>query len=634
MIESNKYILLAAVFAGFLLNGCTKSVTASQKHIALESAAEYKSQMVIFQGEKTVVSEWFKAQQAEVLIEAIDPEENLYLAKYKSERSPVQVSEALTHLKLVEFAEPNYILHKQDVPPVKDPLGLQQWAVLNIGQDSPRGLQGIPGADIDVIEAWAKVREKLGAIGSKEVIVGVIDTGIDYTHPELKDNMWINEAERNGIAGEDDDGNGYADDIYGWNFITDSQRHKYFGQLGHFDPLDDHGHGTHCAGIIGAKGGNYKGVMGINWTIRLMALKFLDEGGSGATDDAYRAIKYGIANGAHILSNSWGGGGPSDAMRIIVKKAEAAGVLFVAAAGNSAENADHKPHFPSSYESENVLSVAATDNRDRIATFSNYGFKAVDIAAPGVDIMSTYPVNGDLPSRAYRSFSGTSMATPMVAGAAALLMAYKPELRFKAVEVKKILMETSDRITMLEGKVSSGGRLNVNRAILGDKNEIETFSEDDVVAEDLDIKSPRYPEEMVDQKWVIQKEGALQTRVFFKEIEMDIPQYDLLALYNLSHKHIFSIESPVVVDMWTPWVEDSGVIVRFANAKVELDVIEWQEFHTQREAQRSGATDCRASLAATGGVRCKVSVGIQTYANYESLGFHITQAEFRMKGSK
>lgn len=333
----------------------------------------------------------------------------------------------------VEYAEPNYILHALEIP--NDPHFTKLWGLNNEGQTG-----GTFDADIDAPEAWDKQK------GSQDVIVSIIDTGVDYTHPDLADNMWTNPGEipNNGV---DDDNNGFVDDYRGWDFANNDS-----------DPKDDNRHGTHVAGTIGAVGNNARGVTGVCWTIRLMPLKFLDAGGSGSTSNAVKAIIYAVDNGAKILSNSWGGGGSSSALKDAIVYADNKGALFVAAAGNEGKDNDKQPNYPSNYDVENVIAVAATDHRDRLASFSNYGATTVDLAAPGVSIYSTTPGNN------FEYLNGTSMATPHVSGAAALIWAHYLPTADKDL-VKYRLFGAVDYVRDLQNKMLLDGRLNVNNAL-------------------------------------------------------------------------------------------------------------------------------------------------------------------------
>ena len=289
--------------------------------------------------------------------------------------------ESLSLSDKFEDAEPNYIVKALKTP--NDSRFNELWAMENAGQTG-----GKPDADIDAPQAWDI------STGSKEVIVAVIDTGVDYTHEDLAGNMWTNPGEipDNGI---DDDSNGFVDDYYGWDFAYDDN-----------DPMDGDSHGTHVSGTIGGVGNNGKGIAGVSWNTHIMAVKFLDDEGSGYNSDAIDAINYATTMGADIMSNSWGGGGYSSALEAAIQAADDAGILFVAAAGNDAENTDQYPFYPSGYDIPNVMSIAATDQNDTLADFSNYGTSTVDIGAPGVNILSSVPGNR------YAPYSGTSMAVP------------------------------------------------------------------------------------------------------------------------------------------------------------------------------------------------------------------------------
>ena len=340
----------------------------------------------------------------------------------------------------VRYAEPN-VTFSTDVLP-NDSSFPQLWGLENGGQ-SVNGVAGLADADVDAGAAWDV------STGSASVTVGVIDTGVDYLHPDLAANIWINPGEdcpgcRN--DGVDNDGNGYVDDWHGWDFKNNDN-----------DPFDDNGHGTHVAGTIGAIGNNGQGVAGLNWTVKIMPLKFLGADGSGDASDAIEAILYATSMGAVVTNNSWGGDAYSQALADAVASADAGGSLFVAAAGNSFANTDTSPNYPSGYTSPNVIAVAATDQSDARAWFSNYGLRSVDLGAPGMNILSTKP------GGSYQYLDGTSMATPFVAGAAALARSAFPSAR--AAGIKALLLRTVEANTALAGKTTTGGRLNVGNAL-------------------------------------------------------------------------------------------------------------------------------------------------------------------------
>jgi len=348
----------------------------------------------------------------------------------------VSVEEALARFnraKGILYAQPNYQVRAVSSFP-NDSRFDDLWGMHNTGQTG-----GTPDADIDAPEAWSI------ATGSEQIIVAVIDTGVDYTHPDLAPNMWKNEPEFYGAPGVDDDRNGYIDDIYGYDFCNDDA-----------DPMDDHYHGTHCAGTVGAVGNNSEGVAGVCWNVRIMALKFLDSDGYGWTDDAVSCLEYCVLMGADLSSNSWGGGGYDQALKDAIDAAGAEGMLFVAAAGNDGANNDTYPHYPSSYDSDSVIAVMSTDKNDNRSSSSNYGLTSVDIGAPGSGILSCLLGGG------YHYLSGTSMATPHVAGACALLWSANPGLTSAAV--KDILLRTTD--PTLAGLCVSEGRLNLYNAVL------------------------------------------------------------------------------------------------------------------------------------------------------------------------
>jgi subtilisin family serine protease len=327
----------------------------------------------------------------------------------------------------VAYVEPNYELHADRTP--NDPLFPRMWGLANTGQTG-----GNEGADIHATSAWDVFT------GDSTLLIGAIDSGVDYLHPDLVANIWTNpgEIEGNGI---DDDGNGYVDDVHGYDFPNHDG-----------DPMDDNGHGTHTAGTIAATGSNGTGVTGVCWRAKIVAIKFLNASGSGTVAGAIEAIQYAIRVGCRVTSNSWGGSGYSNALRDAIGAAGDAGQLFVAAAGNSARDVDADPNYPSGYDLSNILSVAATDAFDQLAPYSNYGATTVDLAAPGSDILSTFPGNR------YALISGTSMAAPLVTGVVALAMGRFPGTT--SLAIRDLVLRSVDPLPQLAGLCATGGRLN------------------------------------------------------------------------------------------------------------------------------------------------------------------------------
>ncbi|MCK5643183.1 MAG: S8 family serine peptidase, partial [Gammaproteobacteria bacterium] len=263
-----------------------------------------------------------------------------------------------------EYAEPNYIYHATLTP--NDTSFAQLWGLHNTALPV-NGTSGTDDADIDATEAWDIVT------GSNTVIIAVIDSGVKWNHDDLVGNIWSNADDP--IGNGDEDGNGYTDDIRGWDFVDNDN-----------DPMDYNGHGTHVAGTIAAVGNNGLSVTGVCWTTKIMPLRGLNADGSGWTSDFISAIEYANAKGAHVINNSWGGGSYSQALKNAI---DASSAVVVCAAGNDGVNNDITPHYPSNYTSTNIISVAATDQDDEIASFSNYGATSVDVGAPGTNIYST-----------------------------------------------------------------------------------------------------------------------------------------------------------------------------------------------------------------------------------------------------
>ena len=333
----------------------------------------------------------------------------------------------------VEYVEPNYIVSRQAIP--NDPQFTSLHGLNNTGQTG-----GTADADIDAPEAW-----DIETGNSNPVLVAVLDSGIDFNHQDLQSNIWRNpnEVANNGV---DDDGNGFVDDINGWDFVNNDN-----------NPQDDLNHGTHVSGTIAAVGNNGIGVTGVSWTAQILPVKFLNRFGQGSTANAIRALNYAVALGARVSNLSYGGTAFSQALYDTIAAANNAGHIVVAAAGNSSNNSDNFPVYPAAYNLPNIISVAATNASDQLANFSNFGPTTIDLAAPGVNTLSTVPFNN------YATMNGTSMSTPHVTGVVSLLLAKLPSLT--AADVKSALLTTVDPLPSLAGRTVSGGRVNAFQAL-------------------------------------------------------------------------------------------------------------------------------------------------------------------------
>jgi len=380
---------------------------------------------------------------------------DLVLVRHQPDLPPAAARQALQSDAAVEFAEPNWIYeHQADS---NDPYytGGLLW-----GMYGPSTYRFTNPYGSNAAAAWATSKT-----GSKAVYVGVIDEGIQLTHPDLDGQVWVNLYDP--VNGIDDDGNGYVDDINGWDFDGNNNTIYDGGRKGNLDA-----HGTHVSGTIGAKGGNGTGVVGVNWSITLISGKFLGRTG-GTTANAVKAVNYFTdLKARHPLnivatSNSWGGGGYAQALYDAIKHAGEHGILFIAAAGNSGQNNDTTPHYPSSYNLDNIIAVGSLTSTGAMSSFSNYGATSVDIFAPGSGIYSTTAYN------TYSSYSGTSMATPHVTGAVALYAAVKalwPKNAFDAQMIKTAILKSAVQTPSVAGKCVSSvtgfcGRLDVNGAL-------------------------------------------------------------------------------------------------------------------------------------------------------------------------
>lgn len=442
-----------------------------------------------------------------VTVKSTMPEQGIVVVKMPVIQTQVSAVQMLSQNPYVEIVEPNFIYRAVRTP--NDPLLGNLWGMRNAGQADSSNSAGVAGVDIDAERAWDI------ETGSDNVVVAVIDTGVDWNHPDLAANSWINTAEANGTAGVDDDGNGFVDDIHGMNFTQAGTPNA--------NPLDDHGHGSHCSGTIGARGDDGKGIVGVAWNTKIMALKFLGADGSGSLEGAIKAIDYATKMGANIMSNSWGGGGMSQLMKEAIERANAKGILFVAAAGNDGANNDTSPHYPSNYDVPNVLSVAAIDNKGNLASFSNYGRRTVHVGAPGVNIYSS--THGGR----YDSWSGTSMATPHVSGVAALLISHEPNLT--AVEVKQRLMATTKPLRGLKNKVASNGLTNAYNALTNtiappDMNDPALWAKQDV-----SFSTPHPYTKKAEITFEVNVPGATEISLYFSKFDTE-RGYDKLTFFD------------------------------------------------------------------------------------------------------
>lgn len=378
--------------------------------------------------------------QADVTLEHALPVNGLQLVKAQPGQSTSEAAAQLERSPDVAYAEPNQYRRAAAAP--NDAYFSYLWGDSNHGQDADGGT---PGADIHAPAAWDVTT------GSPNVTAAVIDSGIDATHPDLSSQIWTNPGETGGgreSNGIDDDGNGYVDDAHGWDFVQ-----------GDNNPNDENGHGTHVSGTIAASGNNGQGVAGISWNSRVMPLRVLDANGSGSVAGLIQAYHYAAAKGVRVVNLSLTGSSFSSAEQDAI--AAAPNTLFVVAAGNggsdgSGDNNDTGPQYPCSYPLPNIVCVAASDQNDNRASFSNYGAGSVDLAAPGTHILSTVPGG-------YSFFDGTSMATPQVTGVASLILSVRPSE--STADIKADLLGGADPVPAFAGITVTGGRLDANRSV-------------------------------------------------------------------------------------------------------------------------------------------------------------------------
>jgi subtilisin family serine protease len=426
----------------------------------------------------------------------------------------------------VEIAEPNFVYELNMTP--NDPDYLRLWSLNNSGQTDGWGRAGRFGLDVGAEKAWDITT------GSKKSIVAVIDSGLNYLHADIQDNLWTNEAEAKGKSGVDDDNNGYIDDLHGYDFVNSDN-----------DPIDDHGHGTHVANIIGAKGNQGLGIVGVNWTVSIMPLKFATAEGKGNLEASVKAINYAVKMGAQVLNNSWGNDHYSEILEQTIREANSKNVLFVAAAGNSSRNNDLKPIYPASYKVPNVISVAGLTIHGYLGNFSCFGKESVHIAAPGDSIYSLWKDK-------YREMTGTSMAAPHVSGVAALLLSSEPQLT--ALEIKERLMRTSMPLGSLRNKVASGGMVNAYYALTnqsGPADPLDPTAWPNIIPRQISSSHPYL--ENKNETWEIYIPNAKFISLYFEKMDVE-KQYDMINLLNRKGQRIAHFAGTDSA-FWSPVIE-------------------------------------------------------------------------------
>ena len=346
---------------------------------------------------------------------------------------PEAIANILRSSQLVDFAEPNYLITADQITP-NDPRFTEQWALKNTVSSN-----GPFSSDINASQAWE------GTTGSRRTVIAVLDSGIDFTHPDLRNNEWTNSLERANNTIDDDD-NGFVNDLHGWDFVTDTNEIK-----------DEQGHGTGVAGIVDAQGNNATGITGVMWRAGLMSVRVLDSTGTGDIARAVEAIDYAVNNGAQVINCSWGTDDSSIALLEAINWASRKGVVVVTSAGNNSRDVETAPRFPASFDLNNLISVASTDNNDVLTSFSNFGATHVTVAAPGINILTTKN-GGD-----YQTVSGSSASAPFVTGVAGLVKTLRPWL--SADLTRAAILRSSRQVPALSGKVASGGVINASGAL-------------------------------------------------------------------------------------------------------------------------------------------------------------------------
>lgn len=472
---------------------------------------------------------------------AINAKENLFLVRRPVVETQESAVKTLSASPAVVYAEPNYIYRVNGgstVLPNDADLG-KLWGLVNNGQmtDGDMGnILGKTGIDIDATRAWQI------ETGTSDVLVAVIDTGVNWSHPDLAANIFTNTAELNGQPGVDDDKNGCVDDVHGCDFA------KKDG-----DPMDVYGHGTHVSGTIGALGNNKDGVTGVAWNVKILPVRFLGDDGGGSLEDAIKSIDYATAMHVKIMSNSWGGGGFSQALMDAIVRAKDAGILFVAAAGNNSNDNDATPEYPCSYQVDNIVSVAAIDAAGAVAGFSNFGKTSVHIAAPGVNIYS-YTMKG------LESWSGTSMATPHVTGVAALLLSQ--DLNQSYTTLKNRLLASARPLPSLRGRVQTG-MVNAYYALT---NTVAPADPDDPFNWMKTVEATSTPHPYKDKfkmEYTLSAPGAKRVAIYFSKFDTEAG-YDKVVFKDKNGK-VYGELSGTIGETYGPVVDGDTVIMSFTS---------------------------------------------------------------------
>lgn len=639
------FLLTAIVAAAAASQGCSQKGSSSGATVPQFNKNSVVSNELLVRGDKEQIAKDLDRigidgdhRHIRNMFENQAPDEHIYSVQYKSDADLKDVMEAVA--EHAESVEPNRILQTQTnlnrLEWPNDKYFAKQYALNNVGQSAPFSIPGERGADMAILDAWKKTQ------GSPDVVVAVIDSGCDYTHPDLKHGLKVNEKEapaNGGVAGVDDDANGYVDDVYGFNFVSADLTQPFYGVSGGPDPMDDNSHGTHVSGAIVAEANNGIGVAGIAPGARIICAKVGNAQGMISTKDAARGIRYARIRGANIMTNSWGGAGSYDSSILNgeIHEAEKAGILFVVAAGNDGKNIDVSKTYPASLKADgkregkfkNVLVVGASDNQDNPAYFSNYGVESVDVFAPGVMILSTVPNTSGSETGTYGVMSGTSMATPYVTAVAALLMSYNPSLKGHPEDVINLIDQTADMKESLVGKAISNGRINANRALEQARNsQIKPLAWQ---MQSYNLSQRGYNKELVDIRHEINIPGAKSIKVHFNFIDIEEP-YDSLYIYDKNYRLVSRVENTDTTEFWSSVIPGDTAYVRFVNAKVQRVMFNPIIMSSESDCASRGASNI--TRLSNDKFNCDVDSddssggGSKPFFSFNSEGFTIDQVAF------